>query len=131
MSYLIKTPMLARSADIAERAAEAVVAGEMSSKEAAAAIYGARTMQGAIKTEVEARLTTLRVAAAIRAAMWRGGLRGRLKSKKAEESVERDDGDVTIEAADRGNCGALENRLNPPAESAAHDAAAATPGSPG
>lgn len=82
MSYRITTPVLARSADIAERVAEAVIAGEMSSREGSAAIYGARMMQGAIKTEVEARLTTLRVAAAIRAAMWRGGLRGRSKGKE-------------------------------------------------
>lgn len=109
MSYEIKTPLLARSADIAERVAEAVLAGEMSSKEGSAAIYGARVMQGAVKTEIDARLTTLRVAAAIRAAMWRGGLRGRSKRKIAAESKEAVNEGVMSDDFLTGDGGAIEN----------------------
>lgn len=130
MSYRIRTPLLMRSADIAERAAEAVVAGEMSSKEAAAAIYGARIMQGAIKTEVEARLTTLRVAAAIRAAMWRGGLRGRSKGNLPAISNGKDAEIVINGARSAAGRGPLENGAEAPAESAAYDPAAAISGSP-
>lgn len=54
--YEIKTPILAKSAQIALDAAEGVMSGALEPKLANSAIGGSRAIQGAVRADVVARL---------------------------------------------------------------------------
>lgn len=61
MSYEIGTPILRESVEMARRAAEGVLAGAMEPKHANTVLSAARTFQGAVRTDVQARLARPRI----------------------------------------------------------------------
>ena len=62
MTYQIKTPMLAESAEIALTCAKAVMSGALEPKLANSAISGARAVQSAVRVDVTTRLAAPKIA---------------------------------------------------------------------
>lgn len=56
VTYEVKTPVLVESIDFARAAAQGILGGSLEGRQASAIVGAARAMQGAVSTDLKARL---------------------------------------------------------------------------